>query len=148
LHSLINQQLSDPSSRHLQRHLQKLTSAAKISFAIQTLIQNYNQFLPKINGKVKSRQSNRSVVLGKAKVMSYKDLEEAQVKRNAKDKAKAAKAKGKRGSPRKNPAPDIAEDAVPQEEIVVDSLTLENNVAQPSEARPLFLWMAPTTKMY
>ncbi|KAH8695822.1 hypothetical protein GQ44DRAFT_733699 [Phaeosphaeriaceae sp. PMI808] len=37
LHNLITQALNDPSKRRLQRHVQKLASAAKISFAKQTL---------------------------------------------------------------------------------------------------------------
>lgn len=108
LHSLINRQLSDPSNRRLQRHVQKLASAAKISFAKQTLLQDQNRFLSKINGEVKARRSTRSVVLGKAKVMCYEDLKEAEAKRDAKDRTKAAKAakgQGKRGRSRKSPAP-------------------------------------------
>jgi len=42
------------------------------------------------------------VVLGKAKVMSYEDIEEARAKRAA--KAQAAAGKGKRGRKRKSPA--------------------------------------------
>lgn len=48
--------------------------------------------------------STKSVVLGNAKVMSYKDLSEARVKRAAKDKA--SEDKGKRGRERKSPAPE------------------------------------------
>ena len=70
LHNLINQELNDPSKRRLQRHVQKLASAAKISFAKQTFLQDQNRFLSKINNEVKVRRSTRSVVLGKAKVMS------------------------------------------------------------------------------
>ena len=50
------------------------------------------------------------MVLGKAKAMSYKDLEEARAKRAAKEKAKekgkATAGKGKRGRKRKNPEPE------------------------------------------
>jgi len=49
----------------------------------------------------------RLVVLGKAKVISYKDLKEARAKRVAKEKAIAAKGKGKRGYKRKSSALDI-----------------------------------------
>jgi hypothetical protein len=52
-----------------------------------------------MNGEVKARRSTKSLVLGKAKVMSFKELE-SQAKRAAKDKAAASKArrgwKGKR----------------------------------------------------
>jgi hypothetical protein len=43
------------------------------------------------------------MVVGKAKVMSYEDIEEARAKRAAKEQAKA-KGKGKRGRKRKSPA--------------------------------------------
>ena len=43
-----------------------------------------------------------SVVLGKAKVMSYEDIEEARAKRAAKEQATAGK--GKRGRKCKSPA--------------------------------------------
>lgn len=44
------------------------------------------------------------MVLGKAKVISYKDLKEARAKRAAKDKATADKGKEKRSCKRKSPA--------------------------------------------
>jgi hypothetical protein len=45
----------------------------------------------KINKKAKVRRPTRSVVLGKAKVMSYEDLEEARAKRAAKEKTTLGK---------------------------------------------------------
>lgn len=77
LHDLIKQQLNEPNQDRIQRHIQKLASAAKTSFAKQTLFQDQNRFLSKINNEAIVRRSTRSVVLGKAKVMSYEDLEEA-----------------------------------------------------------------------
>jgi hypothetical protein len=65
------------------------------------LLENRNQVLTKLNNEVKVRRSTRSVVLGKAKVMSYEDIEEARKKRAAKD---AKKGKGKRGRKRKSAA--------------------------------------------
>jgi hypothetical protein len=52
------------------------------------------QFLTTINNEAKVRRSTKSLVLGKAKVMSYEDLEEARAKRVVKDAAQAAKGKG------------------------------------------------------
>ena len=150
LHNLINQELNNPNKRHLQRHVQKLASAAEVSFVQQTLLQNQNRFLSKINNKVKARRSTRSVVLGKAKVMSYKNLKEAQAKRATKDKATTAKDKGKRSRPRTNPAPETAGDAVPPEE-EAESSAPKNKVTGLSEvgsARPLFPWRAPVARMY
>jgi hypothetical protein len=104
LHNLIKQELNEPSKHRIQRHVQKLASAAKISFAKQSLLQDQNRFLFEITSKAKARRSARSVVLGKAKVMSYEDLEEARAKRAAKEKATAGK--GKRGPKRKSPTPE------------------------------------------
>ena len=47
-----------------------------------------------MNNEAKVRRSTRSVVVGKAKVMSFEDIVEARKKRAAKD---ATKGKGKRG---------------------------------------------------
>ncbi|PSN58983.1 hypothetical protein BS50DRAFT_444481, partial [Corynespora cassiicola Philippines] len=61
LHHLIGQDaraLDEPSKQRLQRH---------------------------INNEARVRRSTKSVVLGKAKVMSYEDLEEARKKRAAKE---------------------------------------------------------------
>jgi len=104
--------LDETSKQRLQRHLQKFANAAQISFAQRTLQQDQIRFLVKMNKEAKIRRSTKSVVLGKAKVMSYEDLEEARAKRAAKDAAKAAKevakeeataGKGKRGRKRKIP---------------------------------------------
>jgi hypothetical protein len=75
----------------------------------------------KVNNEAKVRRSTRSVVLGKAKVMSYEDIEEARNKRAAKD---ATKSKGKRGRKRKNatsekgkPDPNSDPDPGPEPEL-------------------------------
>jgi hypothetical protein len=109
LHDLIKQDtcaaLSDEASRRrLQMRVQKLASAAKISFAKEGLLQNHNRLLYRINNEAKVRRSTRSLVIGKAKVMSYEDLDIARAARKAKDKAAAEKGKGKRGRKRKVPA--------------------------------------------
>ncbi|OAG12147.1 uncharacterized protein CC84DRAFT_1071446, partial [Paraphaeosphaeria sporulosa] len=85
LHTLIQRDahaLPDESSKHhLQRHVQKLANAAQVSFAKQVLLEDQNQFLSTLNKEAKLRRSTRSVILGKAKVMSYEDLKEARKKR-------------------------------------------------------------------
>ena len=53
----------------------------------------------RMNNEAKVRQSTRSVVLGKAKVMSYEDIEEARAKRAVKE---VIKGKGKRGQKRES----------------------------------------------
>src|SRR5437773_1943466 len=82
--------------------------------------------------EAKVRRSTRSVVLGKAKVMSYEDLEEARAKRAAKEKATAGK--GKRGRKRKSPTPEAEAhaEANSQGEETVSSVP-KNKVARMSE---------------
>jgi len=105
---MINQDahtLDETSKWRLQRHVQKLANAATTSFAERALQKEQIRFLHKVNNEAKVRRSTKSVVLGKAKVMSYEDLEEARAKRAAKDVAKG-KGKGRRGRKRKNQAPE------------------------------------------
>jgi hypothetical protein len=66
-----------------------------------------------MNNEAKVRRSTKSVVLGKAKVMSYKDIEEARAKRAAKD---AAKGKGKRGRKRKSTTQEADESEADESE--------------------------------
>lgn len=87
------------------------------------------------------------MVLGKAKVMSYEDLEEARAKRATKDAAKA-EGKGKRGRKRKSqavadaqkqmaPVVDVPEFGAP----VAGILGVSANMASVSEFR------APVARM-
>ncbi|KAH7418952.1 hypothetical protein BKA64DRAFT_553883, partial [Cadophora sp. MPI-SDFR-AT-0126] len=50
-------------------------------------------FLTIINNEAKVQRKTKLLILGKAKVISYKDLKEAQVKRTEKDATKEAKSK-------------------------------------------------------
>jgi hypothetical protein len=71
----------------------------QISIADSALLQDQNQFLTNINNEAKARRSTKSVVLRKAKIISFEDIEEARAKRAAKD---VIKGKGKRGRKRKS----------------------------------------------
>ena len=105
LHSLIEQDthaLDETSKQRLQRRLQKFANAAQISFAERALLADENRLLFKQNNEAKVRRSTKSTVVGKAKVMSYEDIEDARAKRAAKEEATAGK--GKRGRKRKSPA--------------------------------------------
>ena len=139
LHNLIKQdasRLDELSEQRLRRRVQKLASAAQISFAKQGLLQDHNRLLAKINSEAKIRRATPSVVLGKgkAKVMSYEDLEEARATRAAKEKAIAERGKAKRGRKR-----EVAK----QELCVPEPVT---QVARMSEvAGP---WRAPVARMY
>ena len=104
LHNLIKQDahtFNKTSTQRLQRHVQKLANAAQRSFAEGALLRDQNQFLTSMNNKAKVRRSTKSVVLGKAKAISYEDIEEARTKRAPKD---ATKGKDKRGRKRKSVA--------------------------------------------
>jgi len=57
--------------------------------------------LTKMNNEAKVRRSTQSLILGKAKVMSFKDIEVARAARAAKE---VIKGKGKRGRKRKSAA--------------------------------------------
>jgi hypothetical protein len=57
--------------------------------------------LTRMNNEAKVRRSTKSVVLGKAKVMSFEDIEVARATRSAKE---LIKGKGKRGRKRKSAA--------------------------------------------
>jgi hypothetical protein len=87
----------ETSNRSLERHLKKHTKTAQTSFAKGALQQNQIRFLINMNDESKARRSTKSIVIRKAKVMSYEDLEEARAKRAEKEAAKDAKGKGKAG---------------------------------------------------
>lgn len=101
LQTLIIQQdahaLDETSKQNLARHLQKCAKAFQKSSAQSVLQEDRIQFLTTINNEAKVRRSTKSLVLGKAKVMSFEDLEEARAKRIVKESTQAAKGKAKRG---------------------------------------------------
>ena len=104
LYSLIKQDahtLNGTSTQRLERHVQKLVDAAQISFAERALLYNQKQMLTKMNNEAKVRRSTQSLILGKAKVMSFEDIEVARAARAAKE---VIKGKGKRGRKRKSAA--------------------------------------------
>jgi hypothetical protein len=94
LHDLIvtdTHALNTTNKDRLQKRIQKLASATKVSFAAQALLKDRNQFLLKINREAKVRRSTKSLVLGKAKVISFKDLKEARAKRAKKGQVSVSK---------------------------------------------------------
>lgn len=111
LHDIISQEAcalnNERSKQRLKRQVQKLASAAQISLTKQTLLEEHNRLLIKVNNKVKVRRLTRSVVLKKAKVMSYEDLQKARAKRAKTERDRATKSKGKRGRKRKSPALEL-----------------------------------------
>jgi hypothetical protein len=115
LQNLIKQDahtLNKASIQRLERHVQKLANAAQISFAERDLLHDRNQMLIRMNNEAKVRRSTRSVVLGKAKVMSFEDIEVARAARAAKE---VIKGKGKRGRKRKSAALEADEPEIESE---------------------------------
>lgn len=93
------------------------------------------------------------MVLGKAKVISYKDLEEVRAKRAVKEKAIAGK--GKRGLKRKSPTPGVKAEIKVQAgspKVITDSSVPKEKVARMSEIKPAkileALWRASVARMY
>jgi len=101
--------LDETSKQNLARHLQNCAKAFQKSSAKGILQEDQIQFLTTINNEAKVRRSTKLLVLGKAKVMSYEDLEEARVKRVVKESTQAAKGKGKRDRKRKSAVLDASE---------------------------------------
>jgi len=80
-------------------------------------------------------------VLGKVKVISYKDLEEARVKRLVKESIRAAKGKGKRGWKSKKSPLELEEDTAEtarrgwkRKSVELEALELTNTIARMSNA--------------
>jgi hypothetical protein len=88
---------------------QKCTKAFQKSSAQAILQEDRIKFLTTINNEAKVRRSTKSLVLGKARVMSYKDLVEARAKRVEKESAQEAKGKRRRGRKPKSSPPDLPE---------------------------------------
>lgn len=136
LHDLIvrdTHALDATNKDRLQKRIQKLASAAKVSFAAQALLKDRNQFLLEINREAKARRSTKSIVLGKAKVMSFKDLEEARAKRAEKRRALVSKPKRGRGGGRRKSDAEGRSTAPP--------------LPEPAHA-PVSVWTAPVARMY
>lgn len=121
------QALEEMGKQSIQRHLQKLTRGAQTSIARGALQQERIRSLLKTNDEAKARRTTKSLVLGKAKVMSYEDLVEARAKRAEKDARKAAK---KQRRKRKG-----------EQEVVPDA-TLQMPLAATTESANGQLWMA------
>jgi hypothetical protein len=139
LHDLIvrdTHALDATNKDRLQKRIQKLASAAKVSFATQALLKDRNQFLLEINREAKVRRSTKSLVLGKAKVMSFEDLKEARAKRAEKEQASVSKPNrgrgGGRGCKRKSDA---------------EGRSTALSLPEPAHVA-VSAWTAPVAKMY
>jgi hypothetical protein len=71
--------------------MQKFTKGAQTLIVGGTLQQDRIRSLLKANDEAKPQRSTKSIVLGKAKVMSFEDLVEARNKRAEREANKVAK---------------------------------------------------------
>ena len=148
--------LEEISKRRLRRHLDKFAKAAHLSFAKGALQQHHIRLLLKINDEAKVRRSTKSLVLGKAKVMGYEELQAARAKRAETEAAKATTAKGKRGRKRTK-ATSGADAAEPKGKVARTGATLEPTISAAAHPRKTIVaeggpastpWRAPVARMY
>jgi hypothetical protein len=148
--------LEEASKRRLRRHLDKFAKAAHLSFAKGALQQHHIRLLLKINDEAKVRRSTKSLVLGKAKVMGYEELQAARAKRAETEAAKATTAKGKRGRKRTKATSD-ADAAEPKGKVARTGATLEPTISAAAHHRKTIVaeggpastpWRAPVARMY
>ena len=141
--------------QRLQRHLQKLAKAAQTFLATNALQRDQIQFLLRTNNESKVRRSTKTLVLGRGKVVSYDDLEEARAGRTKKETAKENGKKVKRGRKRKIDAtkadsPQLAakmtwnaeapEPATASEDVGVTYATEDVLVPEPQRAPVARMW--------
>lgn len=77
--------LDEKSQTRLRHHLQKLVKAAEVLIVKSALQQDQIQSLCFFSNEAKIRRVTKSTVLGKAKAMSYEDIQEARAKRVEKE---------------------------------------------------------------
>ncbi|KAF7671062.1 hypothetical protein GT037_010843 [Alternaria burnsii] len=154
LHDLIKRDAGAPdeaSKQRLERRVQKLVSAAKISVAKQSLLQDHNRLLCHINNEATVRRTTRSLVLsggkGEGKVMRWEDLQRVRAERAAKELAAKEKGKGKRGRKRKTPAQEVEEETIPLE-IEAGSSRPREKVSKKRRVQEPGPWRAPVATMY
>lgn len=108
----------ETSRKHKERLHQKVTTAAQTFLAENALLENRNQFLTNINDEGKIRRSTKSEIIGKARVMSYEDLQTARAERAMKEAAKEAKRAAKEA---KKAAKEAKEGAEELQKVVIAS---------------------------
>lgn len=133
--SLHNKIMQDTSvADETKTCIKKLANAAQISFAERNLLKDRNRFLFKTNSEAKARRLTRSIVLGKAKVMKFMDLEAEKARHAA-----IAAQKGQRIRKRKQP---VSEALPPTIEAVQTREGMGPDQTQAS------CWQIPVARMY
>jgi hypothetical protein len=142
--------LDETNKQNLQRQLHKLAKAAQLSLAKGSIQQNHTRFLLTINKEAKARRSTMLLVPGKAKVMDYEELMEAQEKRVEKDAARMAKGKGNQGWKRTSAVVEdgTAEPKTKATWVAEEPATTSTVTAVVGIETAPAPWRAPMTQMY
>ncbi|KAB2106160.1 hypothetical protein AG0111_0g6188 [Alternaria gaisen] len=156
LHDLIKRDAGasdEASKQRLERRVQKLVSAAKISVAKQSLLQDHNRLLCNINNEATVRRTTRSLVLsdgkGEGKVMRWEDLQRVRAERAARETVAKEKGKRKRGRKRKSPAQEVEEEIMPPEVEAGPSRSRpREKVSKKRRVQESAPWRAPVATMY
>jgi hypothetical protein len=152
LRDLIVQQdahaLNDVDKQKLKRHMQKFTKGAQTLIVDGTLKQERIQSLLKANDEAKPRRSTKSIVLSKAKVMSFEDLVEARIKRAEKEANKLAKKKRTRGQKRKDNALEIHMPGVADEVACTGEALVPAGLSEMQRSLTPGTGRAPVARMY
>jgi hypothetical protein len=79
----------DSSNQRKERLQQKVSKAALTVFTKNALLGDQNGFLKEMNNEGKARRSTKSKILGRAKVITFEDLQIARAEDEAKEAKKA-----------------------------------------------------------
>ena len=74
----------------------KLANSAEVGFVERSLLLDENELLFEQNNKAERRKSEKSKVIGTAKVLSYEDLVQAELDRDIKEAVGSSPVRGKR----------------------------------------------------
>ena len=144
--------LESVNKKRFKRHVAKLVKTTQKSFAYCSMQRHRIGLLLKTNAEAKLRRESKSIVLGKARIMSYDDdLVEARKIRAEKDLERERK-KGCKRRKRKSNTKLVA-----AESVVIDPLLCDEAIAasyihgrnsQGGEIVRSPSWRAPVAQMY
>ncbi|KAF1818521.1 DDE-domain-containing protein [Dissoconium aciculare CBS 342.82] len=143
--------LDGASKDRLERHVAKLAKATQKSFAHCSMQRHRIGLLLKTNAEAKPRKEGKSIVLGRARIMSYDDLMEARKTRIEKDLERERKKGCKRGRRRGN-TKVVAAESVVVDPLLCDEATAASHIqggnSQGGAIARSPSWRAPVAQMY
>lgn len=145
------QDLDSATKDSLKRHVVKLAKATQKSFAHCSMQRSRIGSLLKTNNEAKPRREGKSVVLGKARVISFDDLKEARKKRAERDMERERK-KGSKQGRRKGEMKVAAVESLTIDPSLSSEATAEiyarGRRSQGEEIVRSPSWRAPVAEMY